>query len=47
MELENEWLSKQSQSGDSGSLGMLLRQVMQDLNSKKMCTLSGELLLLL
>ncbi|XP_077298080.1 GATOR1 complex protein NPRL2-like [Arctopsyche grandis] len=40
MELENEWLSKQSLSGDSGSLGMLMRQVMQDLNSKKMCTLT-------
>lgn len=44
MELESEWLSKQSTSGDAGPLGMLMRQVMQDLNSKKMCTLTGNII---
>lgn len=40
MELETEWLSKQSLSGDAKALGRLITQVMQDLNSKKMCTLT-------
>lgn len=41
MELETEWLSKQSLSGDAKELSGLMRQVMQDINSRRMCTLTG------
>lgn len=40
MELETEWLSKQSISGEAKALGGLMRQVMQDINSRRMCTLT-------
>nr|XP_034832492.1 GATOR complex protein NPRL2-like isoform X1 [Maniola hyperantus] len=40
MELETEWLSKQSLSGDAKDLSGLMRQVMQDINSRRMCTLT-------
>lgn len=40
MELETQWLSKQSQSEDARELGSLMRQVMQDINSKRVCTLT-------
>ncbi|XP_050684431.1 GATOR complex protein NPRL2 isoform X2 [Leptidea sinapis] len=40
MELETEWLSKQSLSGDAKALSGLMRQVMQDINSRRMCTLT-------
>ncbi|CAF4933555.1 unnamed protein product [Pieris macdunnoughi] len=40
MELETEWLSKQSLSGDAKELNGLMRQVMQDINSRRMCTLT-------
>lgn len=42
MELETEWLSKQSMSGDAKALSGLMRQVMQDINCRRMCTLTGE-----
>ncbi|CAG9103130.1 unnamed protein product [Plutella xylostella] len=40
MELETEWLSRQSRSGDARALGGLMRQVMRDINSRRMCTLT-------
>ncbi|KPI95728.1 PREDICTED: nitrogen permease regulator 2-like protein [Papilio xuthus] len=40
MELETEWLSKQSMSGDAKDLGCLMKQVMQDINCRRMCTLT-------
>ncbi|RVE55149.1 hypothetical protein evm_000047, partial [Chilo suppressalis] len=40
MELESEWLSKQSTSGEAKALSALMRQVMQDINSRRMCTLT-------
>ncbi|XP_059052151.1 GATOR complex protein NPRL2 [Achroia grisella] len=40
MELETEWLSKQSTSGDAKQLTTLMKQVMQDINSRRMCTLT-------
>ncbi|KAL4707232.1 hypothetical protein ACJJTC_008219, partial [Scirpophaga incertulas] len=40
MELESEWLSKQSTSGDAKALIALMRQVMVDINSRRMCTLT-------
>ncbi|GBP21090.1 hypothetical protein EVAR_11121_1 [Eumeta japonica] len=42
MELESEWLSKQSTSGDAKPLAGLMRQVLRDINSKRMCTLTGQ-----
>jgi hypothetical protein len=42
MELESEWLSKQSTSGDAKALSSLMRQVMLDINSRRMCTLTGQ-----
>lgn len=42
MELETEWLSKQSISGEAKALTEVMRQVMQDINSRRMCTLTGK-----
>lgn len=42
MEVESSFLSsQQDMNGDNARLPKILRQVMQDLNTHKMCTLTG------
>lgn len=47
MEVESSFLSiQQDHSSENARLPKMLRQVMQDLNSHKMCTLTGVYYLL-